>query len=331
MTEIIDIQNAFEVRPADNETGYQSFKAGSFEFRRDEYFAHIVWPKGRHVLAIDVFLRALMRDVAWGFFYGTVNFDAVFGTTNLYGQVDMFAGRYNDAYRKAGIDWQERFEAEDLMRIFKEMIGDWTNAGYDPFAAPQETEDPWGRKNGDNDRAVTRQRVTAKRMVGLPGDTPRRSDDAGMPVNRMFADVPQDEPTVEVEPGFEDEVSAYNLFAYLSRSNVTWNPSVCSVLRESLYCPTTEEFILPVEHGNDRVEWFMQLSDEIVWDVKDKESGRPRAKVTMRAGDVAAMPADIRHQGYSPKRSMLLVWENASPRIPEMIAKGEAPVVPVTF
>ena len=31
----------------------------------------------------------------------------------------------------------------------------------------------------------------------------------------------------------------------------------------------------------------------------------------MKAGDVAAMPADIRHQGYSPKRSMLLVWENA--------------------
>ncbi|MEZ5668341.1 MAG: hydroxyquinol 1,2-dioxygenase [Alphaproteobacteria bacterium] len=331
MTEIVDIQQAFEERPADNATGYRSFKAGSFAFRRDEYFAHIEWPKGRHVMAIDAFLRALMRDVAWGFFYGTVNFDSVFGTTNLYGQVDMFAGHYNDAYRKAGIDWQERFESEDLMQIFKAMIADWTNRGYDPFAAPQETEDPWGRKNGDNDGAVMRQRVTAKRMVGLPGDTPRRSDAAGYPVNRMFRDVSQDEPTVEVEPGFENEVSAFNLFAYLSRSDVTWNPSVCSVLRESLYCPTTEEFILPVEHGNDRVEWFVQLSDEIVWDVKDKATGRPRAKVTMRAGDVAAMPADIRHQGYSPKRSMLLVWENASPRVPAMIAKGEAPVVPVTF
>ena len=30
----------------------------------------------------------------------------------------------------------------------------------------------------------------------------------------------------------------------------------------------------------------------------------------MKAGDVAAMPADIRHKGYSPKRSMLIVWEN---------------------
>ena len=48
----------------------------------------------------------------------------------------------------------------------------------------------------------------------------------------------------------------------------------------------------------------------------------------MKAGDVAAMPGDIRHQGYSPKRSMLLVWENASPELPELIASGRAPTVP---
>ncbi len=51
----------------------------------------------------------------------------------------------------------------------------------------------------------------------------------------------------------------------------------------------------------------------------------------MKAGDIAAMPADIRHQGYSPKRSMLLVWENASGDLPEMIRTGKAPTVPVTF
>jgi hypothetical protein len=28
---------------------------------------------------------------------------------------------------------------------------------------------------------------------------------------------------------------------------------------------------------------------------------------------------------------MLLVWENNSPAIPDMIARGEAPVVPVKF
>ena len=51
----------------------------------------------------------------------------------------------------------------------------------------------------------------------------------------------------------------------------------------------------------------------------------------MRAGDVAAMPGDIRHQGYSPKRSMLLVWENASPELPELIRAGKASVYPVDF
>ena len=44
-----------------------------------------------------------------------------------------------------------------------------------PFAAPQETGTPWGNKNGDNEDAITRERVTAKRMVGLPGDTPVRT------------------------------------------------------------------------------------------------------------------------------------------------------------
>ena len=324
-------QHRMDSSGPDNYTGYRSFSAGSFNFRRDEYFAHVDWPKGRHIIPIDAFLRALMRDVAWNFFYGTVNFDGVFGTTNHYGTVDMFAGVYNEAYRKAKLDFIESFQSDELMQIFKAMISDWTNQGYDPFAAPGETGIPWGRKHGANDNAVLRQRVTAQRMVGLPGDAPMRTDANGFPVNRMFADVPQDAPVVEPEPGFESEVSAFNLFAYLSRSDVTWNPSVCSIVRESLFCPTSEEFILPVEHGNDRVEWFVQLSDEIIWDVKDKNTGRPRAKVTMRAGDVACMPADIRHQGYSPKRSMLLVWENASPKIPDLIEKGEAPVVPVTF
>ena len=317
--------------PISNTTGYRSFRAGDFVFVRDEYFARLSWPGGSHIMAIDVFLRALMRDVAWGFFYGTVNFDHVFGTVNHYGEVTMFAGRYNDAYRDAGRDHEERFQSEALMAIFKDMLSDWTNEGYDPFAAPMETGAPWGTKCGENQEAITRQRVTARRMVGLPGDTPMRTDENGFPVNRQFADVSQDKPQVEAEPGFEIEVSAFNLFAYLSRSDVTWNPSVCSVVGDSLFCPTSEEFVLPVEHGNDRCEWFLQLSDEIVWDIKDKETGKPRARVTARAGDICCMPADIRHQGYSTKRSMLLVWENGSSVIPQMIAEGTAPVVSVRF
>jgi len=321
----------FEVKPPDNRTGYKAFTAGSFEFRRDEYFAHIQFPTGRHTMAVDDFLRALMRDVAWGFFYGTVNFDGVFGTTNHYGEVEMFAGSMNEAFTSAGRDFVQRFKSDELMRIFREMILDWTNQGFDPFASPMETGAPWGAKHGNNEDAVTRVRVTAKRMVGLPGDTPIRTDERGFPINRSFADVPQDKPEVHAERGFEHEVSAFNLFAYLSRSNVTWNPSVCSVVKESLFCPTSEEFILPVEHGNDRCEWFMQLSDEIIWKVNDGKTGRPRATVIMRPGDVACMPADIRHQGFSRKRSMLLVWENGSPKIPELVRSGQAPVVAVQF
>ena len=106
---------------------------------------------------------------------------------------------------------------------------------------------------------------------------------------------------------------AFNLFAFLSRSQVTWNPSFTCVVKYSFMCPTTEEHILPIIHGNDRVEWFFQMSDEIHWDCADKTTGKPLARVIMKAGDMAAMPAYCRHQGYSPKRSMLLVWENGSP------------------
>ena len=310
--------------------GYRDFALGAFQFRRDEFFAHVTWPTGQHVISIDVFLRALQRDVAWDFFYGTVNFDHVFGTVNHYGTIDMFAGRFNEAYRKAELDHTENFETPLIRDTFKAMLDDWTNEGFDPFASPAETDKPFGAKHGSNTAAVTRRRVTASRMVSVPGDEPIRTDETH-PINRMFADVTQDEPDVHAEEGFEGEVAAFNLFAYLSRSDVTWNPSVVSQCKASLYCPTMEEYILPVIHGNDRVEWFVQLSDEIVWDVQDRDTGSPRAKVTMKAGDVAAMPGDIRHQGYSPKRSMLLVWENASNDVVELIRTGKAPTFPVDF
>jgi hypothetical protein len=315
---------------APNAAGYQEFSIGGFKFSRDEFFARVAWPTGNHVMSVDIFLRALQRDVAWDFFYGTVNFDSVIGTVNHYGTVDLFAGRFNEAYRKAELDFLENFETPQIRETFKAMLDNWTNADFDPFASPAETGKPFGEKNGDNTSAVTRRRVAANRMVGVPGDELIRTD-ATHPINRMFADVSQDAPIIEAEPGFEGELAAYNLYAYLSRSDVTWNPSVVSVCKESLYCPTTEEYILPIFHGNDRVEWFVQLTDEIRWDVEDRDTGKKRAAVTMKAGDVAAMPADIRHQGYSPKRSMLLVWENASPDLPHMIASGQAPTYPVDF
>jgi hypothetical protein len=311
--------------------GYRSFKLGEFEFRRDEYFAHITWPKGSHTVDIGNFLRPLMRDVAWGFFYGWVNFDDVFGTLNHYGTVDVYAGTYNGSYREAGIDHLENHPSDLVRTTFMDMLEDWTNEGFDPFAAPQETGSPYGRKHGSNLQATRRVRQLATRCVGLKDDLALRTDERGYPVNRAFADVPQDQPELHPEPGFEDEVHAFNLFAYLSRSDVTWNPSFTSVVKYSYMCPTTEEHILPVLHGNDRIEWFFQMTDEIHWNVGDKVTGAPMARVIMKAGDMAAMPAYCRHQGYSPKRSMLLVWENGSPKIVYEIEQGSTPAVPVSF
>jgi hypothetical protein len=311
--------------------GYRSYQLGAFEFSRDEYFAHIRWNNISHTMDVGAFLRALMRDVAWGFFYGWVNFDDVFGTCNHYGTVDVYAGTYNGNYKKAGVDHLENHPTDLVRAVFVAMLEDWTNSSFDPFAAPQETGSPYGRKNGSNLEAVRRARSLAKRCVGMKDDAPLRTDANGYPVNRAFEDVPQDQPELHPEPGFEDEVHAFNLFAYLSRSDVTWNPSFTSVVKFSFMCPTTEEYILPIIHGNDRVEWFFQMSDEIHWNCGDKVTGEPRARVIMKAGDMAAMPADCRHQGFSPKRSMLLVWENGSPKIVYEIQQGLSPINPIDF
>ena len=316
--------------------GYKSFTLGSFGFRRDEYFAHISWKTrdGRplsHTMDIGNYLRALMRDVGWGFFYGGVNFDPVIGTVNHYKSVDLYAGAYNGTMKEAGVDLLENFPTDQIRATFEQMLDDWTNAGFDPFAAPLETGSPYGRKNGNNIPAITRARELATRCVGLKGDLALRTDERGTRINRAFADVPQDHPELHPEPGFENEVHAFNLFAFLSRSQVTWNPSFTSVVKYSYMCPTTEEHILPILHANDRVEWFFQMCDEISWDCADKTTGKPLARVIMKAGDMACMPAYCRHQGYSPKRSMLLVWENGSPNLVYEIQKGETPEVPVKF
>ncbi|MDH6124060.1 hypothetical protein [Kitasatospora sp. GP82] len=311
-----------------NDHGYGVFGLGSFTFERDEYFATVRWPSGHHRISADDFLRAIQRDIAWEFFYGTVNFDGVLGTVNHYGRVDVCAGRFSKEHQAAGMAHTETFPTEVVAEAFLTIADDWTNEGFDPFVAPRETGSAFGRKNGSNPEALRRRRVTAERMVGAPGDEPLRTDDNGHPVNAAFSDVPQDEPVVRAEAGFADELVAFNLFAYLSRSPVTFNPSVVSACRDSLACPTTEEYILPIIHGNDRVEWFIQLSDEMVWEIEDGATGAKRATVVMKAGDVSAMPADIRHQGYSPKRSMLLVWENASTQLPDLIASGTLPSHP---
>ena len=123
----------------DSVTGYRQFSIGAFEFLRDEYFVKISWPakgqKRTHAVPADAFLRAMMRDVAWGFFYGWVNFDHVFGTRNHYGKVDIYAGSFNGIMKESGVDYLETFETPTVMATFKAILHDWTNEGFDPFAA----------------------------------------------------------------------------------------------------------------------------------------------------------------------------------------------------
>jgi hypothetical protein len=315
----------------DPHLGYRSYTLGSFRFTRDEYFARIEWPTGMHMIEIDRFLRAIVRDIGWRFFYGWIFFDDVFGTLNHYGTVEVFAGSYNPSYKKAKMSLTETFPTDEVRAVFQEIAKDWISEGYDPLSAPSETGSPLGAKGKPGTAALERGFAPAKRMLGLKDDVSPRSDAAGQPVNRAFKDLKMDQPVVKAEAGFEGQIHAINVFDHVARSDVTWNPSVTSVTKNSIFCMTSEEHMLPVIHGNDRNEWFIQLTDEIHWQIYDKESGLPRGRAVMRAGDVCAMPADIRHQGYAPKRAMLLVAENGSPELPELYATGKLPPYPVDF
>lgn len=97
---------------------------GEFRFERDEYFAHLAWPGGSHTIQVDAFLRALMRDISWNFFYGVVNFDAIFGTTNHYGNVDVFAGLYNVGYTSQNKQYVENFKSDQVRDLFAAMLED---------------------------------------------------------------------------------------------------------------------------------------------------------------------------------------------------------------
>ena len=114
-------------------------------------------------------------------------------------------------------------------------------------------------------------------MVGLPGDTPVRTDENGYPVNRDVRRRAAGRARGRGRARFRER----GLRLQPVRLSVALGRDLESVGLlgggGQPVLPDSEEFILPIEHGNDRCEWFMQLSDEIVWDIKDKETGAPRA------------------------------------------------------
>ena len=147
----------------DPDTGYRASRLGSFEFRRDEYFAHIEWPKGSHIIEIDRFLRAMVRDIGWGFFYGWIFFDDIFGTTNHYGTVDIFAGAYDHGLQGGGHRLARDLHApRRCPRRSRRSASDWISEGYDPLSAPLETGTPMGSKGEERKDPLLRGFIAAK-------------------------------------------------------------------------------------------------------------------------------------------------------------------------
>ena len=157
----------------------------------------------------------LSAYVAWNFFYGLVNFDAVFGTRNLYGRVELFAGRYNEAIHGAGLSYVEAFDSDLAMARFKEILADWVNAGFDPFAAPAETaRDPFGEKDGDNLAArIVKGGHQSRPLLALPlvADSRANRDACRLHAHGWCRDIRaplidvrrvcRDEPNVAINPG----------------------------------------------------------------------------------------------------------------------------------
>ena len=117
------------------------------------------------------YLRALMRDVAWGFFYGWVNFDNVIGTTNHYKTVDLFAGSYNGTMKEAGVDLLENFPTEqigatfagDARRLDQRRLRPLRRAAGNRLALR-----PQARQQHGEDHASARARHALRRPEGRP-------------------------------------------------------------------------------------------------------------------------------------------------------------------
>ena len=307
-----------------NDLGYKIFRLGSFTFERNAYFAISHYPGGEYHIPVGEFLRAIQRDIGWNFFYGMVKFDEVFGTMNFYEKgVDLFIGKYNDASQKAGKAYSEMFPNEKISGCFKGILEDWVPGDFNPWAAPRETGSPFGKKRSGPHPAIFRKRIVTNTMI----KTPRT--DATHPVNEAFKDMRGVDGEMHIKPEFKERFGLLNLYDYLARNDVTWNPEIVSAVEYSLFCPTTEEYILPITHGNDRVEWFLLLNGQISMEIRDRDTGILRAYLHMKPGDCTAMPADISHNLWAPERSMLLVWENGNPQIPELIALGKTPTAPL--
>src|SRR3989442_12798315 len=100
---------------------------------------------------------------------------------------------------------------------------------------------------------------------------------------------------MKINPEYAERFGLLNLYEYLARNDVTWNPEIVSAVEDSLFCPTTEEYILPITHGNDRVEWFLLLNGQISMEVRDRDTRILLAYLHMTTEHCTAIRADISH------------------------------------
>jgi hypothetical protein len=324
---------ALEEQQAGTALAYQVFTLGNVTLQRDEYYVHLEYPGGRYSIGIEKFLRCTARNVQFRFFYGSILYDDVLAFETHYGNgVDIVIGAFHPIFVRAGREYRERLSLDDACETLKGLLCNWTPAGYDPLLPPVGNGVPFGPKtSGDNDAAIQHHRPNPDRMVGLPDDEPLRTQATGYPLHPALTELVGSDPVIEVQPGYEGQVHAINFYDYLSRQDYVWMPAVCVKIKHNWLCASVEENDMPLIHKNDRIEWFVQLSDSIIWDIMDGQTGAPTSRVVMKSGDVACMPGDIRHFGHALRRSLLLIWENADPTLPAKIAAGEAPMTPQVF
>jgi len=325
-----DMINVSEIAMSEdkNEFGYRSFTMGDIEFSRDRYFVQLDWTEGSYVMGIDSFLATTARSFQFSFFVGSFVYDGFFGWTNHYGRVEFFIGRDDPAYVKAGLVKRYILDTEKALEGLRLMLNDWISPQAVPFYEPLDTQSSIGSKqeNGPDVAELGATRIMAERILGYKGDAEPNTESKSSKIDDC-KNVIYSPPEIFAEPGFEDELVAYDISEHLACQKPTWCPGVCSMVQDSGVCMTSEGFDLNLWHRNDRFEWFVQLSNEIRWDVEDGENGEKRARIIMKAGDVCAMPHDIRHRGYTPNRAWLLVWENFSPSVHEKVISGETPLL----
>ena len=192
------------------------------------------------------------------------------------------------------------------MATFKAILADWCNAGFDPFAAPEETGSTWaGTKNGDNLEAIERSRVATKRMPGTGRRFAAARRPAGQPrLRRRGAGRAGDRGRARLR---EASSTRFNLFKYLSRSDVTWNP-VRHLRVPRIAVLPDHRGVHPPDHPRQRPRRVVHpaLRRDRVGRLRqgDRQAARPRADEGRRRGRDAGghPPPGLRDQALDAAR-----------------------------